>query len=121
MGAPPRRLWLFRLLALSLALLPFLLAETACWVFGWGDPSPQHDPFVGFSGLQPLFQLSQDGQRMQIARNRMEFFAADSFSVAKSPTTKRIFCLGGSTVQGRPYSIPTSFPTWMKLALETAA
>ncbi|MCA9091234.1 MAG: SGNH/GDSL hydrolase family protein [Planctomycetaceae bacterium] len=121
MIARPRRLWLFRLLALSLALLPFLLAEAICWVFGWGEPILQHDPFVGFSSVQPLFELSPDGEHMQIAESRLDFFAMDSFPTSKSPNTRRIFCLGGSTVQGRPYSIQTSFPTWMKLALETAA
>ncbi len=117
----PRRLWLFRLLALSLAVLPFLFAEAICWALGWGGPLPQHDPFVGFSSVQPLFERSPDGKQLQTAENRLSFFARDSFPVSKSPETRRIFCLGGSTVQGRPYSIPTSFPTWMKLALETAA
>ncbi len=32
----------------------------------------------------------------------------------------RIFCLGGSTVQGRPYAIETSFTTWLELSLQAA-
>ena len=30
------------------------------------------------------------------------------------------YCLGGSTVQGRPYAIETSFTTWLELNLRTA-
>jgi lysophospholipase L1-like esterase len=38
----------------------------------------------------------------------------------KRPDTFRIFCLGGSTVQGRPYAVETSFTTWLKLNLDAA-
>ena len=41
------------------------------------------------------------------------------FSAEKSANTLRIFCLGGSTVQGRPYSIQTAFPAWLQHSLET--
>ena len=38
----------------------------------------------------------------------------------KSRDEFRIFCLGGSTVQGRPYANETSFTTWLELSLQAA-
>ena len=115
-----RRVWLFRLGAVVLGLAPLLLAELICVVFDWGRPSPRQDPFVGFSSIQPLFELSEDGSQYEIAAARREFFAPDEFAAEKGSDEFRIFCLGGSTVQGRPYSTPTAFPTWLEIALAEA-
>lgn len=115
-----RRVWLFRLGALGLGIVPFLLVELVCVAFDWGRPIPSDDPFVGFSSIQPLFEVTDDGGRYEIAPARRAFFAPDAFAAAKGEREFRIFCLGGSTVQGRPYSIPTSFPTLLELALAQA-
>lgn len=115
-----RRHWLFRLAAVAVGLLPFVLAELLCVACGWGRPVEHDDPFVGFSAVHPLFVLSEDGQRYEIARSRYKFFAPDSFSAQKGDREFRIFALGGSTVQGRPFSIETSFTTWLELALGAA-
>ena len=56
----------------------------------------------------------------EVARSRWNFFRRDSFAAEKSDDEFRIFCLGGSTVQGRPFSIETSFPTFLEIALESA-
>ncbi|MCA9079364.1 MAG: hypothetical protein KDA58_02345 [Planctomycetaceae bacterium] len=120
MVSRPHRWWLFRGLACLLALVPFLLAELTCVLLGWGATDLNRDPFVGFEGSRPLFVLDEVGDHYEIAPNRRSFFAYDSFSATKGPNTRRIFCLGGSTVQGRPYSIETSFPTCMRLALQQA-
>ncbi|WP_166819877.1 tetratricopeptide repeat protein [Thalassoroseus pseudoceratinae] len=117
--APNRyRLWIFRLLTVGLALMVFLIAEFACRLFGLGHPSLGPDPFAGFHEVRPLFILDEAKHEYRIPESRYNFFAPESFAQSKPSRAKRIFCLGGSTVQGRPYSTPTSFPTFLEMALD---
>lgn len=111
---------LFRLLAVAIGLSIFPLVEGICWLIGAGEPDTRDDPFVGFSDLQPLFVHDADSNEFRIPESRRRFFAIDSFPAEKSANTTRVFCLGGSTVQGRPFSKETSFTTWLRLALEAA-
>ena len=115
------RLRRFRVLAVLLAIIPFLLVEMTVRLFGWGLPRESYDPYLGFESIQPLFVLDQDEQRYQIAESRLDFFRPEQFSARKSPSTYRIFCLGGSTVQGRPYALETAFSSWLSLSLKAAA
>ena len=78
------------------------------------------DPYVSFSGLRPLFVLDSTGARYEIAEERFPFFCYQSFASVKNADTFRIFCLGGSTVQGRPYATETSFTSWLELNLRAA-
>jgi len=110
----------FRLIAVLVGPALLLLAELGCRLFGWGLPANTDDPFVGFESIVPLFVPDEAGEKMTIAEGRLRFFAPDSFPTAKAAGTFRIFCLGGSTVQGRPFSIETSFPTWLELSLAAA-
>lgn len=96
------------------------LAELACYAFGWGAAETTDDPFVGFESIVPLFVENESGDAMEIAKGRHRFFAADSFALPKPENTFRIFCIGGSTVQGRPFSIQTSFTTWLEQSLTAA-
>ena len=102
-----RRTWLLRLAAVAFGLSVFVVLEIVCRIGGWGQPDLSDDPFVGFSELQPLFV--KQGDRYRTAPARLKFFAEQSFPEPKSPGTVRIFCLGGSTVQGRPFGPETSF------------
>ncbi|NQT14328.1 MAG: SGNH/GDSL hydrolase family protein, partial [Planctomycetes bacterium] len=86
----------------------------------WGRPTHRDDPFVGFHSVHPLFVLNEEHTRYQVAPSRLDFFRPESFAREKTPGEFRIFCLGGSTVQGRPFAIETSFPTWLELGLEAA-
>ena len=115
-----RRVILFRLAAIVLGLAPLLILESLLWCFGVGSPQYDHDPFVGFRAVHPLFVLSDDGERYEIAQSRLDFFRPDSFAAQKAPAEFRIFCLGGSTVQGRPFASETSFPTFLELSLQAA-
>ncbi len=110
----------FRVAAILLGLSPFVLVETVLVALDWGRADYSIDPFVGFHDVQPLFVPSEDGARYEIAPSRQGFFRPDSFSARKGDDEYRIFCLGGSTVQGRPFGIETSFTTWLELALEAA-
>jgi lysophospholipase L1-like esterase len=109
-----------RVAAVAFGLGLVVAAELLCRLLGWGDPRLRADPFVGFSGTRPLFVETADGDSYIVSRVREEYFARESFPVTKPERTRRIFCLGGSTVQGRPWSIPTSFTTWLELALNIA-
>ena len=77
--------------------------------------------FAEFAANRPLFVLSDDGKQFQVAQNRRLYFAEESFSATKLPNEYRIFVFGGSTVKGRPFSIPTSFTTFMEIGLNRIA
>ena len=115
-----RRTWLLRGLSILCGLSFFIVVEAACSVLGLGETRLDDDPFVGFNNLQPLFERNETGDRFDIAASRLKFFAQDGFPADKPAGTRRIFCLGGSTVQGRPFSRETSFTTWLELALQQA-
>lgn len=111
---------LFPLAAVVLGLSPFVAVELAFRALGWGMPDWGEDPFVGFSEVHPLFVLSEDGTRYTTDRGRLGYFRPESFAAEKPQDEFRIFVLGGSTVQGRPFAIETSFTTWLELSLRAA-
>ena len=109
---------LFRVLALVLGLAPLFAAEIVLRLFA---PSPhplEHDPIFETASVSPLFQPSD--QHFEIATSRLNFFRPDRFLRAKSHQGRRIFVLGGSTVQGRPYETETAFSSWLRLRLQAA-
>ena len=108
----------FRCLAILLPLLLLLLTELGLKLFGWKPPSDDYDPFVEVQGGS-LFELNESGSTYQIRESRLKFFRPQSFVREKPKNGIRIFCLGGSTVQGRPYSVETAFPAWLELSLKT--
>lgn len=110
----------FRVTAILLGFLPFVLIELALRLFGLGHPSWRDDPFVGFSAVRPLFELNETGDRYEIARSKRVHFYPESFAVQKLPREFRIFCIGDSTVQGNPWTTETSFTTWLEISLNTA-
>ncbi len=114
------RLWLFRTIAVLIGLTPLILGEVALRTFDVARPSLHDDPFVGFSAVHPLFVLDDMKVRYVIPPARQLFFRPESFAARKSPREYRIFCLGGSTVQGRPFAIETSFTTWLEINLNAA-
>jgi len=108
-----------RVASVAVGLSPFVVLESVLWVSGVGQAVVAKDPYVGFVDVSPLFVHDTDTDRYSIPRDR-ELFQPDSFPAIKAPGTSRIFCLGGSTVQGRPYGIETAFSTWLRIALEEA-
>jgi hypothetical protein len=123
-GQPPRRSLaktiLFRLAAVVLGLSPLILLETACHLFGWGQPAYLDDPYVGFSSINPLFVHNNDTDNYETAPSRLKFFCKESFPAQKPANQYRIFVLGGSTVKGNPYEKETAFSTWLELSLKAA-
>ncbi len=61
------RALLLRLLAVLTGCLPLLAAELACHLLGLGTTATDSDPFVGFAGSRPLFELSDDRSAYRIS------------------------------------------------------
>ena len=108
---------LFRFAALVVVFSPLVILELVLRLCVPAPAVDLDDPYVSFSGLRPLFVLDSTRTRFETAEERLPFFRPQSFAAAKQPQTFRIFCLGGSTVQGRPYAVQTSFTTWLELNL----
>ena len=110
----------FYLLTLAVVLSPLVLIELGVRLFVPVPLPITDDPYISFTGMRPLFVLDAAAGRYKIAEERLAAFRPQSFAADKGPNTFRVFCLGGSTVQGRPYSVETSFTAWLKLNLQTA-
>lgn len=113
----------FRWLAIGLAVLPWVLFELGLrWLAGPVTAEAiDLDPVTGMYRMPPLFEFvpGDDGGRWEIASERMNFFRPASFAAVKPEGTRRVFVLGGSTVQGRPYATETAFSTWLQYRLES--
>ena len=81
------------------------------------------DPFVGFAENIPQFveATRTDGSViLRTANNKRGLFNYQEFPKEKSRNTYRIFCMGGSTTYGRPYSDRVSFCGWLREYLNAA-
>lgn len=112
--------WMFRLVSVVLGLSTFGLIELLCVAVGWGESQIGDDPLVGFHAIRPLFEKTTDGQEFHTSPARRGYFKEVSFAAIKPDDEFRIFVFGGSTVQGNPFSIETSFPTYLQIALDAA-
>ncbi len=115
----PRR-WAFRIGAVILGVAPVLILELCLRLVHWQPILPESDPLIEFESSRPLFVLDEGKETMVTAANRLEYFRPESFPIEKPRGSYRIVCVGGSTVQGRPYAIETSFTTWLELSLHAA-
>jgi len=109
----------------SVAIVTGLLGaiELSLWALGVPAAGVEGDPFVGFAGNVPLFvrATDDDGNGVRVtAANKRSLFNIQQFAESKPSGTVRIFCLGGSTTYGRPYSSETSFCGWLKEFLPIA-
>lgn len=116
-----RKKWTFRLVAIAIGLLPLLLVEAG---LRWLDVGGSHRPNDGFDGTR-LFTSVQahqpsDEVDWEISPRHSNFFCHASFVVPKPSGTRRVFVLGGSTVQGRPYATETAFAKFLELRLNVA-
>ncbi len=112
---------LFHLCAAVVVLLPLAMVEVVLRALAPAPAVRLEDPYVSFGEIRPLFILDDSGHRYETADERLHFFRRQSFSAVKGKNSFRVFVLGGSTVQGRPWSVETSFGTWLELALKAAA
>ncbi|MEZ6034308.1 MAG: hypothetical protein R3C17_14530 [Planctomycetaceae bacterium] len=117
---PRRPIWLFRLISVMLGLSLFAVVELVCVLGGWGELKFGDDPLVGFESVRPLFEKTADNSEYHTSPARRGYFKEVGFAAQKPEAEFRIFVFGGSTVQGNPFSIETSFPTYLQVALEAA-
>ena len=110
--------WRKKLLFATVAtLVPFLICEGLLVATGYQS---QHDSTNSSAGAfdgsyRPVFiPSSSDPNRLETAPNKLAWFNHQSFPATKPANTYRIFCLGGSTTYGRPYSDQTSFCGWLR-------
>lgn len=99
-----------------MGLLPLVVFELALALCGWQGPSEIEDPYVGFESTSRLFE--RDGDRFRVADTRKPLFCDDSFLATKPSRGLRLFCVGGSTVQGRPFATETAFSKWLEIRLQ---
>jgi len=114
------RIILFHLVTICIILFSIALLELVLRLCVPAPAVDLYDPYVSFSGLRPLFVLDSTKTRFETSEERLAAFRRQSFTATKGPETFRIFCLGGSTVQGRPYSVETSFTKWLELNLRAS-
>lgn len=114
------RTLMFHLAAVLVVLSPLIAVEALTRLCVSAPPVDPEDPYVSFTGLHPLFALNAAGTHFETAEERLAAFRRQSFAAVKGARAFRIFCLGGSTVQGRPYSVETSLTTWLQLNLRAA-
>jgi len=125
-GKPPRRRrpwWKKGLFGLLVAAGFFVLLELLLIACGVRPVGYTSDPYVGFSSYSPLFveeSSGEDRRQRATAENKLEWFNRQQFHTPKPAGTFRIFCLGGSTTYGRPYSDATSFSGWLREFLPAA-
>lgn len=111
LGKPPRRILRDILLGIAVCVAFFSTLETVLRVTGIPSLRVNDDPYVGFSGLQPLFAV-KDGTATT-ADSKLKYFNKIAFAVEKRPGTVRVFCFGGSTTYGHPFDGRTAFPRWL--------
>ena len=81
------------------------------------------DPLVGFADNEPLFVAAagEDGSGiLRTADQQIRWFNYQEFAQHKGRNSYRIFCMGGSTTYGRPYSDRASFCGWLRAYLKAA-
>jgi tetratricopeptide (TPR) repeat protein len=105
----------FRVAAVILAVLPFVLAELVLRLSGLGRPEESADALSGFNQRLPLFV--RQGEVYCTPHAREPYFYHQEFPVAKPRNGFRAFCFGGSTVYGHPYEGETAFPKWLEMEL----
>jgi len=115
---------IFNVLASTVVpILIFLIIEIGLYITGVENTYENEDPYLGFEGITPLFkkqsQTQSDGVSKFITqKNKLAWFNYQEFKVDKPKNGFRVFCFGGSTTAGRPYSSTTAFPNWLKLNLQ---
>src|ERR1019366_2500038 len=125
-GEPPndtlskRRLWLFRMLAVSFPFVVLLLAEIAFRVIP--GLNEDRDPFVNISPVS-IFSRTTNlaGEEYYNITHPSIKNGNDAHILVKKPAdTIRIFCVGSSACAGWPHPPTETFSTYLQQALEAA-
>lgn len=113
-----RLTWKKKLLFASFSTFLFFIAlELTLMAFGVTTIASTRDPSAGFSNQIPLLASSTNADGNQVlttAANKESWFNIQSFPKDKPTGTKRVFCVGGSTTFGRPFSDSASYVRWVR-------
>ena len=112
-----KRMLVLRAAAIAVGVMPFVVLEFVLWGLDIPVEGRALSRIAEANGSRQLFRLNPESQRYEIASERLEFFRPESFPKHKASNHQRVFVLGGSTVQGRPYEVETAFSTWLELTL----
>ena len=116
---------LFILITFLIVPMILLLAlEASLYILGFKTTYEREDPFLGFQAIDPLFEKVQIGDAteeiMYVTRKtKWPWFNQQQFKAKKPENGYRVFCFGGSTTFGRPYSFKTSFSNWLQVLLQS--
>jgi len=116
----PARRWLFRLTALAIPVLFFVLLEAGLRLGGYGHSYPLFIPVAGAPGY---LQASQEVVRRFVVEETREPEVAIwplPFPADKGPDTLRIVVQGGSTAAGWPYGHGASLAGMLRQRLQAS-
>ena len=114
-----RRLWIFRLLAVSFPFVLLLLAEIAFRVIP--GLNEDRDPYVNISPVSIFSRTTLGGQEYYNITHPLILGGENVHILVKKPAnTIRIFCLGSSACASWPHPPPETFSAYLQQALETA-
>ncbi len=120
-AAKPRRKipWYRRVVySLQPALIILSAFEFGLRLAGFQSLCSTEDPLVGFTAVNPLFEPVDGMPKLMVtAPNKRVWFNEQIFLKTKPAGMRRVFCVGGSTTYGRPYSDATSYCGWLRKLL----
>ena len=122
-GGPGLPLWLRAVFSVLTTAALFAFMEAGLALVGVRALYYEDDPYVGFTSYIPLFVETKGPDQetvMATAPSKRQFFNHQEFLKEKPEGVYRVFCLGGSTTYGRPYSDRTSFGGWLRELLPAA-
>ena len=127
--APPRTqvkqlpTWKKAIFGLMVSFVLLVALELVLALAGVKVARFEQDPYVGFSRKVPHFVPdtgAAEAGTLVTAENKRRVLNLQRFAAKKPKNTYRIFCLGGSTTYGHPYTDPTSFCGWLRAMLPKA-
>ena len=116
---------LFKLVTfLIVPIIAVLVLEVCLYLLGFATTYDQEDPFLGFETVDRLFEKvdvddASSGAMYATRKSKLIWFNYQEFRAVKPESGYRIFCLGGSTTFGRPYSEKTAFSNWLQVILRS--
>ncbi len=110
------------LLAVVSLLVFFVALEGLLAFVGVTSTLEVDDPLAGFAPAMSLFVEAPANPEQWVTRvNKRSIFNTQRFDRRKPANVYRIFCLGGSTTFGRPYTDTTSYCGWLRVLLPIVA
>jgi tetratricopeptide (TPR) repeat protein len=99
-------------------IVALLLLEIGLRIIGYGDPNERRDPFFGFDGTPPVYNVSgESGQEQHYVPRPNMSDISRTFPVDKPSGSYRVFAFGGSTTHGTPYGNEGGFPHFLEQEL----